>query len=72
MIVTARLLMALALVLCGVACTHVPPWQRGILARPEMALVPNPIDQLMRNHNYSSREAAPAGAAAVGGGCGCY
>ncbi len=60
------------LVLAAAACTPVAPWQRGVLAKPHMALNPNPIDAVMRNHNYSSREAAPAGMAGMGGGCGCY
>ncbi len=55
------------------ACTHVEPWQRGALARPDMAAAPAPLQQQVRRHVYNSREAA-AGTAGTGGGggCGCY
>jgi hypothetical protein len=60
------------LVLLG-ACTHVEPWERGTLARPDMATDPAPLQQQVRRHVYSSREAAPASAGSGGGGgCGCY
>lgn len=72
MMLFTRIAMLIALIVNGVACSPVSPWQRGVLAKPQMALDPNPIDEVMRNHNYSSREAAPAGGAGVGGGCGCY
>jgi hypothetical protein len=65
------LLFCCALLLAG--CTHVEPWQRGVLAQPEMALEPTPLQQDRQAHNRSSREAGarinPAGG---GGGCGCY
>jgi hypothetical protein len=64
------LLMALGISLT--ACTHVEPWQRGNLAKPHMALEPNPLQSSLRNHTYSSREAASGGDSAGGGGCGCY
>ena len=64
------LLMALGINLSG--CTHVEPWQRGNLAKPHMALDPNPMQSTLRNHTYSSREAASSGSSASGGGCGCY
>ena len=54
------------------ACTHVEPWERGILARPEMASNPAPLQQQVRRHVYSSREAAGAAGGGSGGGCGCY
>jgi len=54
------------------ACTTVQPWERGNLAKPQMALDPNPLQSSLRVHNYSSREAAAGGNAGQGGGCGCY
>lgn len=54
-------------------CAEVQPWQRGNLAKPEMALDPSPLQSFNRSHNYGSREAAvPSGSAGTGGGCGCY
>jgi hypothetical protein len=54
------------------ACTTVQPWERGNLAKPQMALDPYPLQSSLRAHNYGSREAAAGGNAAQGGGCGCY
>ena len=54
------------------ACTLVKPWERGNLAKPQMALDPYPLQSALRAHNYGSREAAAGGNAAQWGGCGCY
>jgi hypothetical protein len=66
--------LVLAMVMASVvsACAPVQPWERGNLAKPQMAIDPNPLQSGLRMHNYSSREAAAAGNAAQGGGCGCY
>ncbi len=62
----------LALGLCLVGCAEVQPWERGNLAKPQMALDPNPLQSAVRSHNYASREAAGAASnGAAGGGCGC-
>jgi hypothetical protein len=53
-------------------CTAVAPWERGHLAKPHMALEPNPSQRALREHTYMSREAAAGGDTAGGGGCGCY
>jgi len=64
---------AVCLLLLLGACTHVEPWERGVLARPDMATTPAPLQTQVRRHIYNSREAA-AGAVGTGGGggCGCY
>jgi Domain of unknown function (DUF4266) len=70
-----RLLTALLLGLClePAGCAPVAPWERGNLAKPHMALEPNPTLRALRGHTYMSREAAVSGSAAGGGGgCGCY
>jgi hypothetical protein len=55
------------------ACTHVEPWERGVLARPDMATDPAPLQSQVRRHIYNSREAAAtAVGTGGGGGCGCY
>jgi hypothetical protein len=67
-----RLLAALALAGAALgACAPVQPWERGNLAKPHMALDPDPTLSAMRAHAYSAREAASGGGAAQGGGCGC-
>jgi len=62
--------------LAGIAllagCASVPAWERGNLAKPQMAFDLNPAESALRAHAYSSREAAANGTAGAGGGCGCY
>lgn len=61
-------LAALALAGCGT----IEPWERGTLAKPQMALSPLPQQGAARAHVQASREAGNAATAAQGGGCGCY
>ncbi len=69
--------MAVAAVLGAAAlfsgCTTigVKPWERDILARPEMALDANPIQDAFDEHVYFSKESASGGRGFGGGGCGC-
>jgi len=60
---------ALALLLAG--CVEVAPYQRGYLARPDMALDPTPGTAKALEKTYSAKEAASGGASVGGGGCGC-
>jgi len=53
------------------ACS-VAPWERGILAKPQMALDSHPMQTEFRGHVYGSREAATGSSVGAGGGCGCY
>lgn len=55
------------------ACAFSPPapWERGSLARPEMALQADPLEARLQQHLYSSKENASGGASIGGGGCGC-
>jgi hypothetical protein len=75
--VTARRL-ALDLVLLALVggalpgCASVEAWERGRLAKPHMALEPDPSERLLREHVYLAREAAAGSEAGRGGGCGCY
>lgn len=69
----AALLLLVALALGAAAgCASVEPWERGRLAKPEMALEPHPMTRALRSHTYASREAALGTRAGKGGGCGCY
>lgn len=54
------------------ACAAVAPWERGHLAKPQMALDPYPSQSILREHTYGGREAASGSQSASGGGCGCY
>ena len=57
---------------CVSGCAQVAPWQRGTLAKPQMALEPYPMQNTYNAHIYGSREAASGSSSAGGGGCGCY
>ena len=61
-----------ALSVCLASCANVQPWERGNLAKSQMALDPYPLQSALRMHIYNSREGATGGNAAHGGGCGCY
>ena len=65
---TAAVLLA-ALAACG--CTAVAPYQRGYLAREDMALDASPGTMKALEKTYSAKEAASGGASVGGGGCGC-
>jgi len=49
----------------------VKPWQKGILAKEEMALEGDPIDAYVNDHIYFSKEGSTGGTSVGGGGCGC-
>ncbi len=55
-------------------CAEVSPWERGYLAKPHVALEPDPAQAMLRVHAYRSREAAAGWgeATGAGAGCGCY
>jgi hypothetical protein len=65
---TATLVLA---ALAAGGCTSVAPYQRGYLAREDMALDPSPGTARAIEKTYSAKEAASGGAAVGGGGCGC-
>ena len=52
-------------------CAHVSPWEKGILAKSEMAFTPDPLEQRLRDHVYFAKEASSSGSSVSGGGCGC-
>lgn len=62
----------LLLVVALASCIQVEPWERGRLAKPQMAADVHSLQDALRSHVHSSREAAAATDAAAGGGCGCY
>jgi hypothetical protein len=64
-------LFALGLALFGGGCATTQPWEREVLARPEMAPDPAPRRQSLRAHYLAVREGAVGGTTGGGGGCGC-
>jgi hypothetical protein len=53
------------------ACTQVRPWERGLLAREEMAWRTSALEGALNDHIFFSKEASSGGSNAAGGGCGC-
>ena len=65
------LLLMLVLVLPACSLNNVKPWERDLLAKPSMALVPDELDNALDEHIYFSKEASLGGQGVGGGGCGC-
>lgn len=71
----------MTLAMLGLACAAsfggcvtiqpVQPWQKGVLAKPEMTFEADPLDAKFVEHTYSSKEGAAGGSGVGGGGCGC-
>ena len=53
------------------ACTSPRPWEKDLMARPEMQLAPYPLQTAADEHIYFSKEASSGGRGFAGGGCGC-
>ncbi|MDD5034468.1 MAG: DUF4266 domain-containing protein [Methylococcaceae bacterium] len=54
------------------ACSlKVAPWERGNLAKQQMALDPDALDAALSRHAYGSKEGSSGGYGVGGGGCGC-
>lgn len=46
-------------------------WEKGNLAKPEMTMGGDPLEQRYLQHIYFSKENASGGYGVGGGGCGC-
>lgn len=68
---TLWLVGVMLLMLQGCNTTTVKPWERGTLAREEMAFVPDSLESKFQDHIHFSKEAAQMVGAGSGGGCGC-
>ncbi len=68
-----RLLLFMPLLSSVLGCSSlgVQPWERDLLAKNEMALTSSPIDTMLDDHIYFSKEASSGGKSFGGGGCGC-
>lgn len=64
-------LVCLALLLNLIACSQVKSWERGNLARPEMAFSNDPLAEKIKDHIFFSKEGSSSATAGAGGGCGC-
>lgn len=63
--------MALIVGLSGCSSLGVEPWEKGLLARSDMALDSEKLDLALDDHIYFSKEGSSGGRAFAGGGCGC-
>jgi len=54
-----------------ISCADVRAWERGYLAREEMAWAPDALESSLNDHIFFSTEASSGGNHAAGGGCGC-
>ena len=73
---TTNKLLRAAAATCGFAaltmgCATIEPWDRDVLARPDMQIVSDPIEAATDDHIYFSKEASSGGQGFGGGGCGC-
>jgi len=71
---TKRLLIMIAAAVLVTGCESMPkvqPWQKGNLAKPEMAFDSDALEARFADHTYFSKEGASGGASVGGGGCGC-
>ncbi len=68
-----RLILFLCTTLTLSACSSwgVQPWERDLLAKDSMQLVPDYLDNFYDEHIYFSKEASSGGQGVGGGGCGC-
>jgi hypothetical protein len=66
-----RVLAAIGAVVLLDGCAGVQPWDRDVLARPEMQIVSDPVEAAADEHIYFSKEASSGGQGFGGGGCGC-
>ena len=64
---------ALLVLLLGGCSAIVPPqaWEKGALAKPEMSMGGDALEQRNALHVYASKENARGGAGVGVGGCGC-
>jgi hypothetical protein len=58
---------------CCASCSSFgpDPWEKDLMARPEMLPNPNPLKTAAAEHIYFSKEASSGGRGFAGGGCGC-
>lgn len=68
LMVLASSLVLSALIGCS---TPVQPWQKGNLAKEDMAFDPDPLQTRFVEHTFHSKEGATGGLSVGGGGCGC-
>ena len=64
-------ILAAIVMITGCSGPGVKPWERDLMAKPEMQLDASPVDSTIDDHLYFSKEAYTGGRGFGGGGCGC-
>ena len=57
--------------LAGCANLGVKPWERKVLAQPQMSMTAEQLDTAFDDHIYFSKEGSSGGRGFASGGCGC-
>ena len=65
------LVLATIAAIAAAGCAPVAPYQRGYLARPDMALEESAGPAKALEKTFAAKEAASGGGSVGGGGCGC-
>jgi len=71
MLKPALVAVTLIIGLSGCSNLGVQPWEKGQLARADMALDSEKLDLALDDHSYFSKEGSSGGRAFASGGCGC-
>lgn len=61
----------MVLMLAGCSLQPVQPWEKGVLAKPEMGFELDRLEAGFAEHIYASKEAASGGVSVGVSGCGC-
>lgn len=64
-------LLCLGMLLAGCTTVGAKPWERNVIAKPEMSVKGDRMDISLDDHIYFSKEGASGGRGFAGGGCGC-
>lgn len=52
-------------------CTNVEPWDRNLLAKDHMTMIPDPLGAEFTDHMHFAREGTEGATGTSAGGCGC-
>ena len=66
-----KVLFSCALLILASGCETLKPWERDLLAKPEMQLNDDVNQGALNDQVFASKEAASGSATASGAGCGC-